>query len=137
VLPRAHRLTTSADFSLVTRRGRRARAGGVVVYLLPGAASGAGLPSRAGLVVGRAVGGSVVRHRVARRLRALLSTRIGSLPPGSRMVVRALPDTATDTSARLGADLDRAIVKLVSSAPASSEQTSPGSPGAEPATVRR
>jgi putative membrane protein insertion efficiency factor len=36
---------------------------------------------RAGLVVSRAVGGSVVRHRVARRLRHLLASRLATLSP--------------------------------------------------------
>jgi ribonuclease P protein component len=40
-------------------------------------------PPRAGLVVSRAVGGSVVRHRVARRLRHLLRPRLATLPAGS------------------------------------------------------
>ena len=69
----------------------------------------------AGLVVSKAVGGSVVRHRVARRLRHLLATRLPALPAGTRLVVRAAPAAATATSADLGADLDRALARLVRS----------------------
>lgn len=64
---------------------------------------------RAGLVVSKAVGGAVVRHRVARRLRHLLAPRIGSLPSGARVVVRALPPSATASSAELGVDLDAGL----------------------------
>lgn len=64
---------------------------------------------RAGLVVSKAVGGAVVRHRVARRLRHLLVPRIGSLPSGARVVVRALPPSATASSAELGVDLDAGL----------------------------
>ncbi len=65
-----------------------------------------------GLVVSRTVGGSVVRHRVSRRLRAQLSARLDLLPLGSGTVVRALPASASASSAALGADLDRALTRL-------------------------
>jgi ribonuclease P protein component len=64
---------------------------------------------RAGLVVSKAVGGSVVRHRVSRRLRHLLAPRLGELPAGSMLVVRALPPSADATSAELGDDLDAGL----------------------------
>jgi ribonuclease P protein component len=64
---------------------------------------------RAGLVVSKAVGGSVVRHRVSRRLRHLLAPRLAELPPGAMVVVRALPLAAEATSAELGGDLDAGI----------------------------
>ncbi len=64
---------------------------------------------RAGLVVSRAVGGSVVRHRVARRLRHLLRPRLATLPAGSRLVVRALPAAADAPSSVLGDDLDSGL----------------------------
>lgn len=64
---------------------------------------------RAGLVVSRAVGGAVVRHRVSRRLRHLLVPRLAALPAGACVVVRALPPAAGATSAELGTDLDAAL----------------------------
>jgi ribonuclease P protein component len=111
VLPAAHRLRSAADFTAVTKRGRRVRSGSVVVYLLaePAAASG---PSRIGLVVGKAVGASVVRHQVSRRLRAQLQQRLDRIPSGAKLVVRALPETSTTPSALLGRDLSRALDKL-------------------------
>jgi len=65
-----------------------------------------------GFVVGKTVGGSVVRHRVARRLRAQMSHRLAALPSGSATVVRALPAAADATSEQLGEGLDRAFAKL-------------------------
>lgn len=65
--------------------------------------------STCGFVVSRAIGGSVVRHRVLRKLRHLVSPRLEQLPPGSRLVVRALPGAATASSAALGNALDRAL----------------------------
>jgi ribonuclease P protein component len=128
VLPAAHRLRSSAEFAAVTRSGRRNRSGDLVVYLSDASSStetfsrplsdqtsartGALLPARAGLIVSRKVGGSVVRHRVSRRLRAQLASRLDGLPPGSRVVVRALPTAAEASSTSLGRQLDAAFAKL-------------------------
>jgi ribonuclease P protein component len=59
--------------------------------------------------VSKAVGGSVVRHRVSRRLRHLLAPRLDGLPAGAMVVVRALPPAAEATSAELGVDLDAGL----------------------------
>lgn len=70
-------------------------------------------PVTAGFVVSKAVGTAVVRNRVKRRLRHLVADRIDALPPGTRLVVRALPSAAATDSAGLAADLDRALGRLV------------------------
>jgi ribonuclease P protein component len=75
--------------------------------------TGAGAPARIGFVVSRAVGPSVVRHRVQRRLRHLCLDRLGELPAGSEIVVRALPPSAHATYQELGADLDRCLQRTV------------------------
>jgi ribonuclease P protein component len=64
---------------------------------------------RAGFVVSRAVGGSVVRHRVTRRLRHLVAPRLAALPGDAQLVVRALPPAARATSADLAGDLDACL----------------------------
>jgi ribonuclease P protein component len=79
----------------------------------PGTADVAAPPPRAGFVVSRAVGGSVVRHRVTRRLRHVVRERLAALPPGSRLVVRALPAAAEAPSSALAADLDSALASLL------------------------
>lgn len=123
MLPAAHRLRSAAEFAAVTRSGRRNRSGDVVVYLADTAPGGhrpvsdqtsADFPAapRAGLIVSRKVGGSVVRHQVARRLRAQLASRLGELPAGARVVVRALPSAAEASSQTLGRQLDAAFAKL-------------------------
>ena len=68
-------------------------------------------PARAALIVSRSVGGSVVRHRVQRRLRHLLRPRLESLGYGVELVVRAQPAAAAASSEQLGRDLDRAMAK--------------------------
>jgi ribonuclease P protein component len=66
--------------------------------------------------VSRAVGGSVVRHSVARRLRHQLAPLLSSLPAGTRVVVRALPASATASSAELGAELRRTLTRALDKA---------------------
>ncbi|UQX88553.1 ribonuclease P protein component [Jatrophihabitans telluris] len=102
-------MRSSADFAAVTRRGRRTRCGDLVVYLSTAAEA---RDTLVGLVVGKSVGPSVVRHRVARRLRAQLAARLDQVPVGARVVVRALPESADRASVELGRDLDRALQRL-------------------------
>jgi ribonuclease P protein component len=63
-------------------------------------------------VVSKAVGGSVVRSQVSRRLRHQLRPIVAGLPSGTRLVVRAAPAAATADSAALGRDLAGALAKL-------------------------
>ena len=115
MLPARHRLHRSAEFRDVLRSGRRSSRGMLTVHVdLPigAAAPGGALPARAGLVVSKAVGGSVVRSRTSRRLRHLLRDRLPLLPPGTRLVVRAGPGAGDASSARLAGDLDAALARL-------------------------
>jgi ribonuclease P protein component len=111
MLPRAARLTAGRDFSETVRSGRRAGARHLVVHLDAGSGTREeqGVPARAGLVVSRSVGTSVVRNRVKRRLRHLLRERLDELPSSSRLVVRALPAAAEASSAELHRDLRAAL----------------------------
>lgn len=111
MLSAEQRLRRSTEFTEVVRRGHRASRPLLTVHLLlpatsPSAALG---PARAGLVVSKAVGGSVGRHRTARRLRHLLRDRLAGLPAGSRLVVRAGPAAGAAPSSALGFDLDGAL----------------------------
>ena len=47
--------------------------------------------ARIGFVVSKAVGPAVTRNLVKRRLRHLCRERVADLPPGSLLVLRALP----------------------------------------------
>jgi ribonuclease P protein component len=110
VLPAGSRLTRPEDFASVLRRGRRTGRHRLVVHLQIMGLEGAEVSRpRAGFVVSRAVGGSVVRHRVTRRLRHLVARRLAALPPGARLVVRALPPAAGASSAELADDLDAGL----------------------------
>lgn len=117
MLPMSARLRRSEDFRSVMRRGAKAGRQRLVVHAvadpyLAGSDSRDHAPTRAGFVVSKAVGNSVVRHRVVRRLRHLVAERLGTLPTGCSLVVRALPAAATASSVELGADLDSALRRL-------------------------
>ena len=103
-------MTTATDFRAVMRMGRRASRPLLTVHLLAGSPQDdASPPARAGLVVSKAVGGSVVRHRTSRRLRALLLPRLRPLPRGTLLVVRAAPGAGQAPSSALAVDLDEAL----------------------------
>ena len=69
--------------------------------------------ARAGFVVGKAVGNSVVRHRVTRRLRAVMREELHRLPPTADLVVRARPEAGTATSELLHRDLRSGLDRLL------------------------
>ena len=110
MLPQSYRMRRASEFATVIRAGRRARRGCLVVHVGDDLHPGSPV---VGLVVGKTVGGSVVRHQVSRRLRAQIALRLDRLPLGSGLVIRALPEAATATSALLGADLDAALAKVL------------------------
>jgi len=110
MLPSGHRMRRRHEFTLAVRRGVRAGRPHLVAHLLAGAEDG---NSRVGFIVSKAVGNSVVRNRVQRRLRHLVRDRLGLLPPGSLLVVRANPKAASASSEELARDLDSALGRLL------------------------
>lgn len=82
-----------------------------MVHHLAAADSGAE-PALVGFVVSRAVGGSVQRNRVHRRLRAVLAAHLADLPVGSLTVVRALPPAAAASYDELAADVAHGLRRV-------------------------
>ncbi|MFI6640426.1 ribonuclease P protein component [Streptomyces sp. NPDC050504] len=118
MLPSENRLRRREDFATAVRRGRRAGRPLLVVHLRSGSTdphvSGEQTPpTRAGFVVSKAVGGAVIRNQVKRRLRHLMRERVTQLPPGSLVVVRALPGAGDADQAQLTQDLDAALERLL------------------------
>ncbi|MFF5919449.1 ribonuclease P protein component [Streptomyces flavochromogenes] len=118
MLPTENRLRRREDFATAVRRGRRAGRPLLVVHLRSGATNPhapgeSAPPARAGFVVSKAVGGAVVRNQVKRRLRHLVRDRLTELPPGSLVVVRALPGAGDAEHAQLARDLDAALQRLL------------------------
>jgi ribonuclease P protein component len=128
MLPAGSRLHTSEEFAAVVRLGRRSASPRLVVHLLLTGRSdaGSGRAPRVGFVVSGKVGNAVVRHRVTRRLRALVRPRLVGLPVGTDVVVRALPAAAMATSSELGGDLQAALTGALRKARTAASSRSPG-----------
>ncbi len=110
----SHRLRSSSEFTKTTRNGYRVAQTHLVAHFhLPIGATG---PAKVGFTVSSAVGGSVVRHRVTRHLRAGTQLLLADLPAGSRLVVRALPTAAQVSKPVLQAELGGLIRAVVAKA---------------------
>jgi len=93
VLPKDARLTSSSDFARTTKSGSRATTDHFVGYLYINPAvnqSDEKVSAKAGLVISKAVGNSVQRHRLARRVRHAIAPNLSTLPANSLLVIRAL-----------------------------------------------
>jgi len=128
MLAAVNRLTDPEGFRAASRRGHRAGARTVVTHLLlspeqqvvgmsgppsPAVEQLEGRPAaRVGFVVSKAVGNAVVRNRVQRRLRHAVRERLGVLPPGSLLVVRAQPAAARASYPELVGDLERCLERV-------------------------
>jgi ribonuclease P protein component len=84
--PGRGRLSRSADFDRVVRRGRSHATREFVLYVFPRGGEG---PPRLGLSVSRKVGGAVQRNRVKRLLREAFALEGARLPEDTDAVVVA------------------------------------------------
>lgn len=87
--PGRARLSRSADFDRVFRRGRSHASRELVLYVFPREDEGA---NRLGLSVSRKVGGAVQRNRVKRLLREAFAEEGSALPSGTDAVIVARQD---------------------------------------------
>lgn len=84
MLPRQHRLHLSADLRRVNRKGRRFVVSEAVFTVQKVSST-----SKIGVITPGKLGNSVVRHRVARKIRAGAAIFIANNPSGYEIVVRA------------------------------------------------
>jgi ribonuclease P protein component len=103
-------MRAAADFTRAIRSGRRQGTPTVVAHYW--CCDDGQAPPRVGFAVSKAVGNSVVRHRVARQLRHVVRPRVQDLPGGSLLVLRATPAAAVASSPQLASDLDRALERV-------------------------
>ena len=93
MLPKKARLTTSEDFAKATKSGLRLTSENLVGYLYISPAANNANPeesTKCGLIINKSVGGSVMRHRIARQLRHDLAPKLDTFPTNSLFVVRVL-----------------------------------------------
>ncbi|CAM3932514.1 ribonuclease P protein component [Tsukamurella ocularis] len=130
MLPARYRMSSSRDFAAAVKGGRRVGRRSIVVHVatstntspVPALEGGPGLvvsvgdpvtpAPRIGLVVSKAVGNAVIRHAVARRLRAAVASVAGELDDGALVVVRALRGAVDDDANELAAQLRSGLTKL-------------------------
>lgn len=86
------RLTRSADFERVFRRGRSFGNRHLVLHLFPQDGAGETRDPRVGLSVSRRVGGAVDRNLVKRLLREAFAEHAGRFPTSVDLVIVARPD---------------------------------------------
>jgi ribonuclease P protein component len=91
VLPQGARLTASSDFARATKSGVRVTTQHFVGYLYISSVTNND-SAKCGLIINKAVGRSVKRHRLARKIRHAVAPHIASLPTGSLLVIRALKE---------------------------------------------
>jgi ribonuclease P protein component len=97
-LPKARRLTLSAEFARVKGQGRTERGRCLVLGVAPVAEEKS---YRAGFITPKHIGTAVVRNRVRRRLRDILRTNQLRLRTGLWLVVVARPYAANATYQQL------------------------------------
>ena len=107
MLAKSARLTESADFARATKSGLRSSTHNFVGYLYP---TNVDQPARAGLIISKNVGGSVTRHRIARKVRHTFREIYPQLPTGGLLVVRALN---TAQSADAAQEVKKIVGELV------------------------
>jgi ribonuclease P protein component len=108
VLPQGARLTTSSDFARATKSGVRVTTQHFVGYLYISPVTNKD-SAKCGLIINKTVGGSVKRHRLARKIRHAVAPHIASLPTGSLLVIRALKE---DGDRNVSAEILELISKL-------------------------
>lgn len=112
MFPAQHKLSDSALFKKAIKKGKRAGRSTVVLHFyqpqelitIPG--------PRCGLIVSKAVGNAVARHRLSRQLRAIIRPYLQSLEPQTILVLRALPAAAHASFEQLDTDVFAVMKKL-------------------------
>ncbi|CAM2908414.1 ribonuclease P protein component [Skermania piniformis] len=108
-----NRIRRGRDFTRAVRQGRRTGRQHFVLYGYERVAEPADSAApRFGLIVGKAVGTAVVRHRVARRLRHVSAQLVPEIEAPTDVVIRVLPTAATASSAELDKQLRSGLRKL-------------------------
>ena len=121
VLPSSARLTTPQDFARTTKSGLRVTTEHFVGYLYISPASTDS--ARAGLIIGKSVGGSVRRHHISRQIRHALALELSNFPKGSLIVIRGLKQSESVDVQREIKEISTRLISKFNSRSASSQST--------------
>ena len=115
MLPSSHKLTRAEDFRGTMRNGIRGSSRTLLVFVWTPSTEpdlvATGGP-KFGLVVSKAVGNAVTRHRISRKLRALCFDAKENFSRSTKMVIRALPAAGEATNEQLALDFEVALGKV-------------------------
>ena len=109
MLPADARLTASSDFARATKSGIRVTTEHFVGYLYISPVTN-NASAKCGLIINKTVGGSVKRHRLARKVRHAVAPHIVELPLGSLFVIRALKQS---DDKNVASEISTLIQKLI------------------------
>ena len=109
MLPKNARLTISADFARATKSGTRVTTENFVGYLYISPVTNHDHP-KCGLIINKSIGGSVVRHSLARKVRHAVTPQLSKLPTGSLLVIRAL---AKNNVNEVSVEINKLVDKLL------------------------
>ena len=88
VLKNSARIKSSADFARVTKSGQRTTTNSMIGYTYR---TNDQNPAKLGLIIGKSVGGSVKRHRIARQIRHAFQE--SNFQNGTLFVVRVMKES--------------------------------------------
>lgn len=113
MLSARNRMRRSTEFDATVKDGARAVQRDVIVHVRRVADSDGDNGPRVGLIVGKAVGSAVERHRVSRRLRHVVRSMLADLRQSDQVVLRALPGSRNVSSARLEQQVRKGLRRAV------------------------
>jgi ribonuclease P protein component len=109
VLARANRIVRADDYRNTVRRGRKSGTAHSVVYVRRRDDDAV----RFGFIVAKTVGNAVARNTVRRRLKHVCHDILPGVPPGTDVVIRALPGSPDVPWSTLLRDISGVVDKVV------------------------
>ena len=109
MLARANRIVRADDYRNTVRRGRKSGTAHSVVYVRRRYDD----QVRFGFIVAKTVGNAVARNTVRRRLKHVCHDILPGVPPGTDVVVRALPGSLDVPWSTLLRDISGVVDKVV------------------------
>ena len=109
MLARANRIVRADDYRNTVRRGRKSGTAHSVVYVRRRDDD----MVRFGFIVAKTVGNAVARNTVRRRLKHVCHDILPGVPPGTDVVVRALPGSLDVPWSTLLRDISGVVDKVV------------------------
>ena len=114
MLAQKNRLRKASDFALASKGVRISGENFLLYVAAPNKGEQAGAPVKVGLIVGKNVGGSVMRHRVSRQIRHAIAPHLKEFPEGSLLLFRAHPGAAQSANKNLDGEVAALVAKYLS-----------------------